>query len=174
MIVAAPTFRALAFFCVALLLAGCVTVDAGGDDKPRPSGPATGADSFMVQRVISGDLIELETGETIRYVGVRAPGKGEDFHQEARLANERLVFGKLVRVKVVFLKGIRDEKGRRLAHVYTPGSALNVMTWVNAELLEGGWGRLDYKGLASRFERRFEEREAIARTMVRGIWKTRG
>jgi endonuclease YncB( thermonuclease family) len=48
------------------------------------------------------------------------------------------------------------------------------MTWVNAELLEGGWGRLDYRGLEAQFESRFEEREAAARASRRGIWKTRG
>ncbi len=168
--------RTLALSAAVLLpvLAGCVTVDEDQKDSPAPPGPASEAEEYTVASVLSGDLIQLAGGETVRYAGLRAPAEGEDFFAEARAANERLVFGKDVRIKVVFVEDRQDESGRRYAHVYTPGAALKLMTWVNAELLEGGWGRLDYKALSGKFEQRFEEREGAARAGGRGIWKIRG
>jgi len=156
------------------LLAGCVTVDSGKEKNEKVTGPATGAAEHVVVKVLSGDTVQLDSGEVVRYAGVKAPARGEDFFEEARLANERLVFGKNVRVRVKFVDRVRDESQRRFAHLYTPGHTIKLMTWVNAELLEGGWCRLDYRALAARFEQRFEEREAAARAARRGIWKTRG
>ncbi len=167
---------AAAVSCVTalLLLAGCVTTGETSEDRPPAPGPATGADEFTVVSVISGDLVKLDSGEEVRYAGIRAPAENEELFAEARNANERLVSGKDIRVKVVFVDDRRDEGGRRFAHVYTPGAALKLMTWVNAELLEGGFGRLDYTALSDKFEQRFEEREAAARAEKRGIWKYRG
>lgn len=170
-----PPAARLLLLPVLVLIAGCVTVDAERDrDEESRKGPASDAETFAVRSVPAGDRAELATGEVVRYAGLRSPRKGEEFFEEARKANERLVFGKGVRIRVVFVEGLRDEDGLRYVHVYAPGSALKLMTWVNTELLEGGWGRLDYRALDPEHERRFEEREAVARTARRGIWKTRG
>ena len=167
--------QVLAAAAALLLFAGCVTEDENRKREEKPiTGPATGAVEHVVVKVLSGDTVQLDTGEVVRYAGIQAPRSGEDFFEEARLANERLVFGKDVRVRIQFVGKARDEAKRRFVHLYTPGKTIKLMTWVNAELLEGGWCRLDYRALLPRFEQRFEEREAAARAARRGIWKTRG
>jgi endonuclease YncB( thermonuclease family) len=164
---------ALGLWALLCGLLGCVTVEEDGGDLRR-KGPATGAEVFTVREVLSGDLVHLETGEMVRYAGIRAPRPDEEYFEEARQANMRLVFGKGVQVRVQFVEGKKDDDGNRYAHIYTPSQTLKLMTWVNAELLEGGFGRLDYRALTSSFHKRFEEREAAARTARRGIWKERG
>ena len=71
-----------------------------------------------VQRVIDGDTIELENGETVRYIGIdtpetKHPEKGIEYYgQEAYLANKNLVEGKTVRLE--FDVKERDKYGRLL------------------------------------------------------------
>ncbi|GEM_PF-3427852 len=149
--------------------AGC----ASGDTAQAPSphlGPEEGP--YRVKRVLSGDLIELANGESIRYAGIIAPKPGEAFFEEARLRNDQFVVGKDVEVHLRVLEGKRDEEGRRFASVLVPAKTLDVSVLVNTSLLESGLARIDYHTVPEGFEPFFEVKEDRARRAGRGIWES--
>ena len=64
-------------------------------------GLQTSSQELKVLRVIDGDTIVLENAEKVRYIGVDSPeiGKGNEcFAEEAKIKNEELVLGKVVRL----------------------------------------------------------------------------
>jgi endonuclease YncB( thermonuclease family) len=128
---------------------------------------------YEVRRVLSGDTVELRSGKTVRYAGIRAPVLGEPFFEEARIVNDRYVVGREVKVNFKFLEGVEDAKGHPCAMVLVPARALKVSVLVNTELLERGLARIDFKTLPRGRERFFEEREERARQDRRGIWSRR-
>lgn len=149
-----------------LALPACTTsepADQGGA-KPPP------ARSVTVRRVLSGDTLELEGGEIVRLAGIRAPGNGEPFCEEARLALETYVIGRDINSQMRFFPDLADGRGRRVGHLEVPAKALKVQLLVNTELLERGLARIDYKTLAPMFEPFFESKEERARTDRRGLW----
>ena len=52
---------------------------------------------YVVKKVIDGDTVQLESGETVRYIGINAPelymkeGGSEFFAKEAARFNKKLV-----------------------------------------------------------------------------------
>jgi len=94
-------------------------------------------DEFLVARVIDGDTIEIETGETVRYIGMNTPETAhpkkpvECFGKEASARNKELVEGKKVRL----VKDVseRDKYGRLLRYVYVGDS------FINLELVKEGY-----------------------------------
>jgi micrococcal nuclease len=89
--------------------------------------------------VVDGDTIHVESGETVRYIGVDTPetvkpgSPVECFGKAASAANHRLVDGEEVRL--VEDAEARDRYGRTLAYVYRVRDGL----FVNAELVRGGF-----------------------------------
>ncbi|MDD5009230.1 MAG: thermonuclease family protein, partial [Syntrophorhabdaceae bacterium] len=77
---------------------------------------------YVVRKVIDGDTIQLDTGETVRYLGIEAPrlktkeGGAEFYAKEALKYNKRLVFMKKVRLE--FDHDKKDPQGRLLAYVF--------------------------------------------------------
>ena len=68
----------------------------------------------VVRKVISGDLVQLETGEMVKYIGVDTPelnlkeGGSEFFARQAARYNQRLV--QLKKVRLEFDREKRDSK----------------------------------------------------------------
>lgn len=97
----------------------------------------TEKNTYKVVRVIDGDTIEIETGETVRYIGIDTPEKdseitkAECFNKESTNFNKSLVLGKEVSLKKD--KGNTDKYGRLLRYVYVGD------TFVNKELVEKGY-----------------------------------
>lgn len=91
--------------------------DGGTDTQPdeSPCGPT----SAVVDRVIDGDTIVLETGEHVRYILVDTPeitdGKDECWGEEASIYNQMLVFGRTVELE--YDVDCEDQYGRLLAYV---------------------------------------------------------
>ncbi len=124
-------------------------------------------------RVIDGDTIELQNGESVRYIGIDAPelrrrlgdrwiADPQPFAVEALKENRRLVEGKTVRLEYDRVR--RDRFGRLLAYVFTD------QLFVNAHLLEGGWARLLVIRPNVLYTRLFRRLERLARRDARGLW----
>lgn len=117
-----------------------------------------------VTRVVDGDTVRLEGGETVRYVGIDTPEAGEPFYKEAGERNRALVLNK--RVKAVICRSQpRDRYSRLLAWVWVDG------TLVNKTLLKEGFAStlvIPPCGLEMRSE--FEAAENSARSGRLGIW----
>ncbi len=103
------------------------------------TGFAFGKD-YVVKKVIDGDTIQLESGETVRYIGIDAPelhvkeGGFEFFAKEAARYNKKLVM--LKKVILEFDKEKKDSHGRLLAYVFVKN------TFVNAELVRLGYAKV--------------------------------
>jgi micrococcal nuclease len=124
---------------------------------------------YQVTKVIDGDTILLDTGETVRYIGIDCPEMGrkgaapEFYAREATRYNKNLVL--LKRVRLEFDVEKKDHYGRLLAYVYVK----NLL--VNAELVRLGYARamvkppnLAHKDLLIKYQR-----EAMAKEI--GLWQ---
>ena len=84
-----------------------------------------------VARVIDGDTIEIENGESVRLLGINSPERGELYYDEAKDFLVNLILNKTVKLEFV---GDRTDKYRRtLAYVFLDN--LNV----NAEAVKNGY-----------------------------------
>lgn len=121
-----------------------------------------------VLRVVDGDTIKIEGGQTVRYIGVdtpetKHPRKGvECYGLEASKKNKELVEGKMVLLE----KEGRDQDkfGRLLRHVWVNN------THVNAKLLEEGYARIPYYSRRGKYHLVFEKAEGAAQKHKRGLW----
>ncbi|MDX2162307.1 MAG: thermonuclease family protein [bacterium] len=107
------------------------TVSDGGSSGGAPPGVT---ETGRVIDVIDGDTIDVEIDgrvERVRYVGVNTPERDETCYREARAANQALVSGQIV--SLVRDESDTDRYDRLLRYVYVGG------TFVNAELVRGGW-----------------------------------
>jgi micrococcal nuclease len=139
----------------AVLAAGC----GGGS----PCGPESG----VVMRAIDGDTIELESGETIRYLLADTPestgGADDCFGQEAADYNAQLVEGE--RVTIEYDVECEDRFDRLLAYVSVGD------TEINSLLVERGYACVLY--IPPNGEDRVDEFQALedaARAANRGMW----
>ena len=90
-----------------------------------------------VTHIVDGDTIKVAidgTIETVRYIGVNAPERGEDGYEDAILTNRRLVDGKHVRMEAD--KQDADKYGRKLRYVWVG------RRFVNRELYQQGVARI--------------------------------
>ena len=90
-----------------------------------------------VTHIVDGDTIKVAingTIETVRYIGVNAPERGEDGYEDAILVNRRLVDGKRVRMEAD--KQDTDRYGRKLRYVWVGRK------FVNRELYQQGVARI--------------------------------
>ena len=90
-----------------------------------------------VTHIVDGDTIKVAINgnlETIRYIGVNAPERGEDGYEDAILVNRRLVDGKRVRMEAD--EQDTDRYGRKLRYVWVGRK------FVNRELYQKGVARI--------------------------------
>jgi len=101
--------------CFAPALAACNT------------GSECGPGKAVVDRVIDGDTIVLDSGEKIRYLEMNAPeitnGHNDCYGQEAAQFNSDLVLGKEVTLR--YDVDCTDKYGRLLAYVSVGGREVN-------------------------------------------------
>lgn len=116
----------------------------------------------IVTRIIDGDTIELSTGERVRYIGIDTPERYECFFQEAKLANEKLVLNKKVRL----VKDIsqNDKYGRLLRYVYVD------KVFVNNHLVKEGYAYVSTYPPDVRFQELFIQSQQLAREKQKGFW----
>lgn len=127
-----------------------------------------------VVRVIDGDALVLDTGQSVRLVGIEAPyGGGRDgdaapFGEEATRSLEDLVMGRKVQL---FYPGLtRDRYDRALAHVVTDDAA-GPDYWVNLELVRRGDVRVRLYPDTDGGGAELLGAESEAREDERGLWR---
>ena len=125
---------------------------------------------YRVTGVYDGDTIVLEDGRCVRYIGINTPETAhppkvaEPFGNEARKANQALVYRKKVRLE--FDHERFDRYGRHLAYVFLEND-----TFVNLSLIEKGVAYCLPRYPNLRFARVFLTTQRRAMTAARGIWR---
>jgi micrococcal nuclease len=129
-------------------------------------GSSCGPTSGVVESVVDGDTVHLESGETIRYLMVDTPeigNPGDCFSDEARTYNSDLVLGKEIAIR--YDVECEDRFDRLLAYVEVAGRE------VNSLLLERGYACLLH--IPPNGDDRLAELQALedqARAERRGMW----
>jgi len=124
---------------------------------------------YVVKKVIDGDTIQLESGETVRYIGIDAPelyikeGGSEFYAKEAARFNKKLVF--LKKVKLEFDDERQDSHGRMLAYVFVKN------TFVNAELVRQGYAKVMVKPPNTKYKDVLLAQQQKAIDEDRGLWQ---
>lgn len=153
----------LALLMFSIVLAACL---------PASESETTGTDNSQtgelarVIHVIDGDTIEIESqGKEyrVRYIGVDTPEREEPYYEEAADANRKMVDNE----DVVLVQDVSetDQYGRLLRYVY-----LQDGTFVNAELISQGYGRVVTFPPDVAQTKLFTELQQEARDNQRGLW----
>ena len=132
--------------------------------------------TYKVTKVIDGDTIEIDTGESVRLIGINAPEVGEDCYEEAKKELENLILGKEVTLEADVED--KDEYGRLLRYVYADFS------FEGGDIVSGEDEFINYGmvflGLAYKYEYGqntnysdwFEDAESLAKEDGRGcLWE---
>lgn len=124
---------------------------------------------LIVKRVIDGDTIELESGESIRLIGIDTPETVhpnkpvEYFGKEASDFTKKIAEGK--RVKLEYDAQTKDTYGRILAYVF-----LEDGTFLNAKLVEFGYAKVSTYPPNVKYSELFLQLQRLAREQRRGLW----
>jgi len=119
----------------------------------------------VVKRVIDGNTVELDTGQTVRYIGVAVPDPAKPdkcFGKEALEFNRNLVVGKKIRLE--YDEKVKDNE-LFLAYVYQDS------VFVNAEIIKQGYGSVFIVSPNVKFASEFIKLEAEAKQAKRGMWE---
>ncbi len=116
-----------------------------------------------VEKVISGNKIELSTGDVIEYIGVNIPIDSSNLIFKSALElNKKLVESKIIKLEL-------DEKenndvGCLLAYVYCGD------IFVNAEIIRQGYGIINIHSPNIKYAELLVKAERDARDQKRGFW----
>lgn len=154
-----------------IVLAGLMLVS--GCQREGPLDAFEPGERGRVVRVIDGDALVLDTGQSVRLIGIEAPSRGRDgrpdqpYQSEAARLLEDLTLGREVRLHYAGLT--RDRYDRALAHVVTD-DRLGPQAWVNFALVEAGAARVRLYPDTSKGSDPLFEAETRARSQRRGLW----
>lgn len=156
-------------FCIFVL--SCIGLT--GCDRASPWSKMQPGEQGRVVRVIDGDALILNTGQSVRLVNIEAPAlrprdrEPESYAVEASRMLEDMVLGREVQL---FYPGLtRDRYDRALAHVVTIDDA-GPEIWLNLELVKKGAARVRaYPDTAAQVEL-FLSVETEARLAETGLW----
>lgn len=122
-----------------------------------------GVARLVVARIVDGDTVQLETGETVRLVGINTPERNQPFYDEAKAFTSELLLDKPVRVETDVEP--RDRYGRILGYLFLPDD-----TFANLEIVRNGYAQAWNIEPNSRYRETFAQAEAEARAAQRGMW----
>jgi micrococcal nuclease len=120
---------------------------------------------LRVKKILDGDTIVLNNGETVRYIGIDSPEEGEPFYLESTEANRRLLRGKRISLKYDIER--KDRYRRVLAYVW-----LDTLL-VNAELVKQGLASVYLFAPNLKYQELFTSLQKQARKESLGIWSIR-
>ncbi|WOJ93699.1 thermonuclease family protein [Congregibacter variabilis] len=133
---------------------------ASKPDTSQPIPPAGFGPTGEIVRVVDGDIVELQTNETvcIRLHGIDTPEKGQPFGKAATREVSRLIAGTTIGVEA---QGT-DLYGRTIGVIYLDGKNINVM------MVESGcaWWYRQY----ARDDLNPMQAETNAKEAKRGLW----
>ena len=145
---------------MALLALGCT--EPGSDDPVEECGPT----QAVVDRVVDGDTVVLDSGERVRYLMIDTPestNEQECWGAEAKAANEQLVEGE--EVQLSYDVECEDAYGRLLAYVERSGQVINEL------MVERGHACvLHISPNGDEVLERYEELEYAASQLQKGLW----
>jgi len=124
---------------------------------------------YTVSKVIDGDTIVLDTGETVRYLGIDAPEMDKErggpafYAKEAAKINKQLVLMK--KVQLEFDVERKDAYGRLLAYVFVKD------LFVNGELVKRGCAQAMVKPPNVKYKDRLVEYQNEAMSKEIGLWQ---
>lgn len=127
------------------------------------------AKEYVVNKIIDGDTVQLDTGEIVRYLGIDTPelfikGGGAEFYaREAARYNKKLVFMK--KIKLEFDAERKDHYGRLLAYVFVKN------LFVNAELVKLGYAKVMIKPPNTKYSDLLLNHQKKAMNEERGLWQ---
>lgn len=135
------------------------------------------SDDVRVVRVVDGDTVDVDSGATVRYIGIDTPETrrrtsagwiptGDVEGEEAKKANDALVLGKKVRLEHDVQK--KDKYGRTLAYVFVRENNREVL--VQTELLRRGLAFLYTLPPNVRYVDVFLAAQKEARKNKAGVW----
>ncbi|MBU4567407.1 MAG: thermonuclease family protein, partial [Alphaproteobacteria bacterium] len=133
---------------------------------------ATGEHGRVV-RVLDGDALVLDTGQSVRLVGIEAPAapyrdrEGDAGYEEAKRLLDDMALGREVELRYGGLT--RDRYDRALAHVVTT-DALGPRLWLNAEMIRKGGARVRVYPDTATANEPLLALESAARAGGRGLW----
>jgi len=153
--------------------AGLITLCIAACGASHPLSDLEPGERGRVVRVIDGDALVLDTGQSVRLVCIEAPARpykeraGQPHHKESKRMLEDLTLGREVQL---YYGGLtRDRYDRALAHVMTDDE-LGARYWLNAEMAKRGGARLRVYPDTARGCEPIIETESLARTESRGLW----
>ncbi|MDI6737962.1 MAG: thermonuclease family protein [Nanoarchaeota archaeon] len=117
---------------------------------------------LTVTYVVDGDTFKINTGQRVRLICINTPERGNYYYKEAKDYLENLVLNK----QVSLIKDVseNDSWGRLLRYVYIGN------TFVNYELVENGYAKVDrFPPDTSKCDE-LEEAENKAKSNNLGIW----
>ena len=120
------------------------------------------ADTVSCTSVIDGDTIRLDTGETVRLIGIDAPELSQPGGEMSRQYLVQMVLGKRISLD----KGYedRDKYNRLLRFVYIG------TTCVNEEMIRQGYAEARYISPDDPIRKYFIQLEIEAETEKAGLW----
>ncbi len=127
-----------------------------------PSGASIECTCAYVTSVVDGDTIVIDSGETVRYIGIDTPEVDECYGTEATEMNRQLVEGKTV----VLISDVEDRGryDRLLRYVIADGR------FVNAELVRLGYAKAQSYGDNVMFQQVLTVFEFYAQESGAGLW----
>lgn len=127
----------------------------------------------VVSKVVDGDTIQLQSGQTVRFVGIDTPETVDPrrpvgcFGKEASNEVKDLLTGKTV----VLEKDVSntDKYNRLLRYIYLPLDNSQTL-FVNDYLVREGFARVYTYPPDVKFNQQFIEAERQARELKKGLW----
>jgi micrococcal nuclease len=117
----------------------------------------------IVSTVVDGDTVKLQTGETIRLLGINAPERGQPYYDEATDRLKELIGDK----EIVLEKDIddKDQYGRLLRYIFLSGENIDV------KLVREGLATVWVIPPNTKYEDELQKAENEAKELKLNIWK---
>jgi len=145
-------------------------------------GIKAGSEKVEVERIIDGDTIQVAAPQKdevfiVRYLGIDAPeleGPSYDscFGEQAKDKNKELISDK--KLILEFDRDKYDRFGRTLAYAYTLDERGEKETFINLELLKGGYARFYLDEQNTRYQDEFVRAALDAHENFLGLWGSCG
>jgi micrococcal nuclease len=134
--------------------------------SPTSSVAGTTTETVIVTKVIDGDTIRIQTGQTVRLIGIDTPEitRIECFGKEASLKLSDLILDKQVRLEKDVSE--TDRYGRILRYVWL-GDEL-----INETLVKQGFARSYRYPPDTKYQERFDIAQTFAQLNRLGLWQS--
>ena len=140
-------------------------IDGDGEEdnnNPVASNPPT-EEFAEVIKVVDGDTIRIDNGESVRLICIDTPERGEEGYKEAALYLEKLILNQ--RVKLTGDVSNRDKYSRLLRYIYTEKG-----DFVNEIMVREGYAEAYPYNPDTRLCPQIIEAEKLAREEKLGVW----